>query len=205
MKDLAELLSEIPLQSQATSAPLASVATPSPITLADADEEMLARIFMQMQRPASPTDFNLIFKFSCLGLGAMFLALAGLIAYWNRPAEALASAQTMREMGSALVVAQQQNQAMAIAANPPQYKCFALKCDFPEQEQQRQLVSAPMPVANPHPDVQRAREAIQQWEGQGYDDIAISQFVSYVAQNPGPEYPNPQALTLAYSQLYGAN
>ncbi len=220
MKDLAQLLGEIS-PSTPTAASLISSTAPGAISLSDVDEAMLARIFRQ-HKPTPPTDFNLIFRFCCLGLGAFALTLGGLIAYWHRPVEAMAQAETIRSMGSALVVAQQQNQAMAIAANPPKYSCFALQCRFPDKESERQIQQATtpsqpipaQPVALPMPpmpapiapeEMERATVAIADWQRQGFDRPGVGQFVAWVRANPGPDYPQPEALEIAYANIYGAD
>lgn len=215
MKNLADLLQQGDSIFQTSAASLAS--SPAAALALDPDEEMLSRIFLSLQRagaaapPPSPWAPDLILKVSALGLGFAVVVTGGLVAYWNRPVEALASAQTLEQLSRALLDSQRQTEALAVAANPPQYKCNALfgGCHFPDGDRSvaaTSVTNLPRPVAYSAPseaDVLWAKQAIATWSSQGYDPSDIRRFVESLQQQPDPAYPRHEALTVAYHQIYG--
>jgi len=139
---LAELLQQQPnLSVTASPAPLAQPASP----LADMDDAALARLYFQQQRPAAqPIPPELQFKYASLGLGALGIIGAMFIGWLHRPVQVAAHAQLTRDMGTALVMQQQQVEQAIATANPPQYKCSSLlgDCNFPKAPQQQPTLTA---------------------------------------------------------------
>ena len=153
MKNLSEVLDQLPaLQHQPESAPPVTSAALSD----EAVEALLLSISQQQQRQQirQPLDLQLLFKFGCLGLGAVFAGVAALVAYWNRPVNAIAQAQTLESVSAALVQSQAQVQQVIETANPPEYKCGARlfgDCNFPEQNSPpASIQTAEMPMQPTH-------------------------------------------------------
>lgn len=135
---LAELLQQQPN--------LPVTASPAPIAQPAMDDAMLARLYLQQNLNAAvePIPPELQFKYASLGLGALGIIGAMFIGWLHRPVQTMAHAQLTRDMGTALVMQQQQVEQAIATANPPQYKCNSLigDCHFPEAPQQQPTITA---------------------------------------------------------------
>lgn len=230
MKNLSEVLEDFPA---------AQLQQPGALT-EEAVEQLLASLSNQAtarRQIREPLDPNLLFKFGCLGLGAVFAVVVGLVAYWNRPVQALAQAQMMQDMGLALVESQQQVKEAIATANPPQFKCGARlfgDCNFPDQAPppssaqtagmparsahypqaiQTLEVStpgglgAPAMAAEPPEDaaLSWAKQQLLAWESVGYAPAQTKDFIHRLRQQPDPQFPAAEHLSIAHVRRYGAS